>query len=123
MPYKKSHLIKVDKVVIIINIKKFLKAVAFGAMGLAFTLITAGYTLLIKQHNIISTLVCAFLIIGAVLLWASGWIFVASQAITINDLENDIRHQKQSDDRIDGFLKNNLDELQTSKISQTSSKI
>lgn len=108
---------------IIINIKKFLKAVAFGAMGLAFTLITAGYTLLIKQHNIISTLVCAFLIIGAVLLWASGWIFVASQAITINDLENDIRHQKQSDDRIDGFLKNNLDELQTSKISQTSSKI
>lgn len=109
--------------VIIIDIKKLLNKVALGAMGLAFTLIGVGYTLLIKQHTVISISVYAFLIIGAVLLWASGWLFATSQAITINDLKNDMRHQKQTNDRIDQFLKNDTNESQKTKIDQLFSEI
>lgn len=111
------------KAVIIINIKKLLKTTALGTIGLAISLIVAGYTLLVEQHTIISISVCAFLIIGAILLWASGWLFSASQAITINDLENDIRHKKQLDDRINQLLKNNTDEPQKSKMDQLFSEI
>lgn len=118
-----------DKVVVTINIKIFLQWVSPGIIFVAGWFLKQGYDIITKWQHSLPILALVWFSIGGLLLFLSGWIFVISQSITINELQNKVSSstEQQTDksiaDRIVHLEKDMTQIKESAGYTQTNSKI